>query len=293
MNVKHDAGIALFLACATVAGGLPASDMNIRLPEQKCIEGFMNTPLQPGGTWHVHDPRRPQPEVAEPRYDGKPVPAPEDAKVLFDGSDMDAWTSPDWLEDGVMVARKGVQQSKEHFGDMHLHVEWLVPEGLIGFGQKQGNSGVFLMGRYEIQVLNCWANRTYPDGMTGALYGQQPPLVNACRPVGEWQSYDIHFKAPVFDGNALVSPASVTVFLNNVLIQDNVPFRGPTRWRSLSTYKAHQPTGAIRLQYHKNPVRFRNIWVAPLKVRLGKLNSGDLLKVFHVATNWNEKGWDV
>ena len=126
------------------------------------------------------------------------------------------------------------------------------------------------MDRYEIQVLNCWANRTYPDGMTGALYGQTPPLVNACRPAGEWQSYDIHFKAPVFTDGKLASPAFFTVYFNNVLVQDNTECRGATAWRRAPQYKAHEATAPFSLQYHGNPVRYRNIWVAPLKLKLGK-----------------------
>jgi hypothetical protein len=127
------------------------------------------------------------------------------------------------------------------------------------------------MNKYEIQVLNCWGSRTYPDGMTGAIYGQQPPLWNACRKPGEWQSYDIHFKAPVFgDDKKLVSSAYFTVFLNNVNIHDNQEVRGPTVYRSLPKYKFHGPTEVFHLQSHGSPVNYRNIWVAPLKLKLGK-----------------------
>jgi hypothetical protein len=261
--------MVVWVAVAAVAA-VPAK--NERQPEQKNIDGYTNTPMQPDCKWHVHDPSRPQPKVVKPKYNGKPVKAPKGAKVLFDGSNLDQLTNKGWQigDDGAMTAAKGGQKSIEKFGDMHLHLEWMVPAGLKGFGQKQGNSGVFLMDRYEIQVLNCWANRTYPDGMTGALYGQTPPLVNACRPAGEWQSYDIHFKAPVFADGKLVSAAFVTVYFNNVLVQDNTEYRGATVWRKVSQYKAHEATAQFSLQYHGNPVRYRNIWVAPLKLKLGK-----------------------
>ncbi len=259
----------LFLVSLTVFNSSFAYevlDQNVRNPAQVELGGFTNTPLQPAPheQWHIHDPRRTQPEVKSPQYDGVIVPAPDNAKVIFDGKSLKNLTNQKWkIKNGAMIASRGYQITKESFGDMHLHLEWMVPLGLEGFSQKQGNSGVFLMGLYEIQVLNCWANRTYPDGMTGALYGQKPPMFNACRKPGEWQSYDIHFKAPTFDGKDLVSPATVTVYLNNVVIQDQATFRGPTRYRQLTSYSAH---GAkpLKLQFHGNPVHYRNIWVAPL-----------------------------
>lgn len=264
--------VCVSLAAAEfVAGAADVPMKNERQPEQTNIDGYSNTPMQPDGKWHIHDPKRTQPPVAEPKYDGKRVPPPNGSKVLFDGSNLDQFANKGWkLEDGAMIATKGGQKSKEKFGDVHLHLEWMVPVGLKGYGQKQGNSGVYLMERYEIQVLNCWANRTYPDGMTGALYGQQPPMVNACRKPGEWQSYDIHFKAPVFKDGKLISAAYVTVYLNNVLIQDNVAFNGATAWKRLPRYKPHEPTGHFNLQQHGSPVRYRNIWVAPLKLKLGE-----------------------
>ncbi len=261
----------LMIGTLTFAADIP--EKNERQPGQKSIDGYKDTPKQPAphDQWHIHDPDRTQPPVAEPKYDGKPVAAPKDATVIFDGSNLEGWSNAEWgLKDGAMIANKGAQVSKAQFGDGHYHVEWLVPAGLNGYGQAQGNSGVFIMNRYEIQVLNCWGNRTYADGMTGAIYGQTPPLVNACRKPGEWQSYDIHFKAPTFKGKELVSPAFVTVYLNNVLVQDNTEVRGPTSWRKLPAYTPHGDKGPIQLQDHGNPVQYRNIWVAPLTTKLGK-----------------------
>ena len=234
------------------------------------IKGYTNTPVLPGTKWHVHDPNRPQPKYVQPKYDGKPVPAPAGAKVLFDGKSLDKWRNKQWkLVDGAMQVTKKSQVSVEQFGDMHLHVEWLVPEGLPGGCQKQGNSGVYVMAKYEIQVLNCYNNRTYPDGMTGAMYGQYPPMVNACRKPGQWQAYDIHFKAPVFKDGKLVSGAYVTVYLNGVLIHDNAMYQGPSVWRRLAKYTPPPPKGPISLPAHGRPVRYRNIWVAPLTKKLG------------------------
>jgi hypothetical protein len=264
------------LAClliGTSAMAYEVLDKNVRSEKQDKIKGFKDTPKQPSpdDKWHVHDPDRTQPEVAEPKYDGKPVPAPADGTVLFDGKSLDNFTNSKWkLEDGAMTVTKGGQNTKEKFGDIHLHVEWKAPTGRKGWGQAQGNSGVFLMGVYEVQVLNCWANRTYPDGMTGAIYGQRPPMFNACRKPGEWQAYDIHFKAPVFEGKKLVKPAYITVFLNGVKIHDNYEIKGRTHYRRVATYSPHGEKGPVSLQAHGNPVSFRNIWVAPLKTKLGK-----------------------
>jgi len=235
------------------------------------IHGFTNTPIVPGTKWHVHDPNRTQPKYVQPKYDGKPVPAPAGAKVLFDGKSLDKWRNKNWkLVDGAMQVTKGGQVSVDKFGDMHLHVEWLVPDGLKGGCQKQGNSGVYMMQKYEIQVLNCYNNRTYADGMTAAMYGQYPPMVNACRKPGQWQAFDIHFKAPLFKDRKLVSAAYVTVYHNGVLVHDNRRFMGPSGWKRVANYnKPHPPTGPISLQAHGSPVKYRNIWVAPLTKKLG------------------------
>lgn len=257
-------GLSLAMLTARAAD---VPEKNERQAAQDKIDGFDTTPMQPDGKWHIHDPNRPQPPVAEPKYDGKPVPAPQDAIVIFDGKETDELVNKQWpIKDGVMTVGKGSQKTKREFGDMHLHVEFLIPlTCLNGWGQNQGNSGIFLMDTYEIQVLNCWGNRTYPDGMSGSLYGQVPPLVNACKKPGEWQCYDIHFKAPVFKDGKVVSPATVTVYLNNVLVQDKSEFRGASTWKKTPQYSPHPEKKPLSLQAHGNPVQFRNIWVAPLK----------------------------
>jgi hypothetical protein len=149
------------------------------------------------------------------------------------------------------------------FGDCQLHVEWASPAEVKGDSQGRGNSGIFLMGRYEVQVLDCWRNPTYADGTTGAIYGQWPPLVNACREPGKWQVYDIVWEGPRFDGADLVKPARVTVFLNGVLLHHARELLGPTCYRAVAHYEPHEPVGPLALQDHSHPVRFRNIWYRP------------------------------
>jgi len=223
--------------------------------------GYQDTPLVPGTKWHVHDGLRPQPPVVTP---GSALgAAPSDATVLFDGASTDAWDGGPWaIEGGAMVVNgKGAIRTKQHFGDCQLHLEWRAPAA-EGDGQGRGNSGVFFFDRYEIQILDCYENRTYPDGMTAALYGQQPPMVNACRAPGEWQAYDIAFRAPRFDeAGKVVSPALVTVFHNGVLVHHAEAMLGATRHRDVAQYSKHEAKGPIGLQDHGNPMAFRNIWV--------------------------------
>ena len=231
--------------------------------------GYDDTPFLPGDKWRVHDSKRPQPAIVTPgAMYGVP---PSDAVVLFDGSDASGWKGRDgaigWkVESGYMevVGGTGGIESVAQFGDCQLHLEYAAPAEVRGDGQGRGNSGVFLLGRYEIQVLDCYDNPTYADGTTGAIYGQFPPLVNACRKPGEWNAYDIVFVAPRFDGEELVSPAYITVFLNGILLQLHRAAQGPTGHRNLSEYTLHPTVGPLSLQDHGDPVRFRNIWYRPL-----------------------------
>jgi hypothetical protein len=234
--------------------------------------GYRDTPRLPDG-WRVHDADRPRPEAVDPGPAPDARPAPADATVLFDGKDLAAWRSgkgdAKWeLVDGAMQVNKtGDIQTKAEFGDCQLHVEWASPAPPKGDSQNRGNSGVFLFGRYEVQVLDSFANPTYADGQAAALYGQKPPLVNASRGPGQWQTYDIFFRAPRFaaDG-ALQQPARITVVHNGIVVQLDEPLLGQTQHRAVAKYEAHGDKGPIRLQDHGDPVRFRNIWIRPLQL---------------------------
>jgi hypothetical protein len=212
----------------------------------------------------------PVPEVIDP---GKGNQAPSDALVLFDGSNLTQWKAanggePGWkVQNGIMtvVPKSGAIATRESFGDCQLHIEWRSPEEIKGSGQGRGNSGVFLMGRYEVQILDSYDNRTYSNGQAGSIYKQHIPLVNACRKPGEWQSYDIIFMAPHFDSEGdIVRPATITVLHNGVLIQNHVEIKGTTAYRGEHKYTAHPEKLPIQLQDHGNPVSFRNIWIREL-----------------------------
>jgi len=234
--------------------------------------GYEDTPFLPGQKWRVHDSKRPQPPVITPASIlGNP---PSDAIILFDGKDLSKWRSA-WtggparwkVENGYMeiVPGTGDIQTVEEFGDCQLHIEWMIPEDVKGSGQGRGNSGIFLMGRYEIQVLDSYENQTYADGMAAAIYGQYPPLVNACRKPGEWQTYDIVWIAPRFEGEKLVRPGYLTLIHNGVVVHYHTPVMGLTLHRRFPTYRPHPPVGPLRIQDHGFRVRFRNIWYRPLK----------------------------
>lgn len=237
--------------------------------------GFTDTPILPGLPWHVHDPNRPHPRVITPA--SAPGGAPSDAIVLFDGSDLSAWTAhhsditkaggstnPEWkVENGYMevVPGTGDITTKEKFGDCQLHVEWAAPAEVSGTSQNRGNSGVVLQTLYEVQVLDTYQNATYADGQTAAIYGQWPPLVNAARKPGEWQTYDIVFEAPRFNGDKLVSPAYFTVFWNGVMVHNHKASMGPTHYRHVPEYKPAPAEESLLLQNHGNKVRYRNVWI--------------------------------
>lgn len=239
--------------------------------------GDLSCLAEPDPNWLDHDRTRPQPAVVAPatastqEQAGK---APSDATVLFDGTDLSQWASMDgsptrWImKDGYMecVPGSGYARTLQNFGDCQLHVEWAAPVPGEGEGQGRGNSGVFFgLDRYEVQVLDSFQSETYADGSAGAVYGQYPPLVNVCRPPGQWQTYDIIYRAPRFDtAGKLGSPAHVTVFQNGVLVQNDVELTGPTSWLERAPYRAHPEKQPISLQDHNNPVRFRNIWVREL-----------------------------
>jgi 3-keto-disaccharide hydrolase len=231
--------------------------------------------------WPIHSTTRPQPPIVDPGPALPSAPVPSDAIVLFDGRSLDAWQHADsagrparWkIENGYMEVAAGTGNiaTKRGFGDVQLHVEWATPTEVKGEGQERGNSGVFLMGRYELQVLDTYRNTTYPDGQAGAVYGQFPPLVNASRPPGQWQTYDIIFRRPRFDAaGTLLSPARMTVLHNGVLVQDNVVLTGPTGHRERPPYAAHPDRLPLMLQDHGNPVRYRNIWLREVSDAAGR-----------------------
>lgn len=245
--------------------------------------GYSNTPKLPSG-WHVHDGSRPQPAPIAPGI--QPNQAPADAIVLFDGTSLSQWqgTKQNNLKkkrynpkgQALWKIKNGYMQctptgdifTRQAFGDCQLHIEWQSEFPPKGNSQERGNSGIFLMGLYEIQILDCYKNPSYADGSAGAIYGQTPPMVNACRKPGEWQIYDIIFQAPRFEDNQLVSPAYATVFFNGILVQHKTEILGPTQWKKLPVYKPHAEKLPIKLQDHNNPTRFRNIWIRELD--LGK-----------------------
>ncbi len=198
---------------------------------------------------------------------------PSDATVLFDGTNLDAWEGGEkWLvQDGVAIPQQSQIVSKQHFGDMQLHVEWSAPEEIRGAGQGRGNSGIFLMGLYEVQVLDSYENETYFDGQAASIYKQTPPMANAIRKPGEWNYYDIFFTVPKFKANGnLDKPGYVTVVHNGVLVLNHFELLGPTGYTTAPQYTPHAEEGPISLQFHGDPVRFRNMWVRELKQPVGK-----------------------
>ena len=240
-----------------------------------CLLGPLATGAwaQTPGRWKAHDTTRPKPAVVTPGRPQLPTAGPSDAIVLFDGQDLSGWQSPGgqppkWVvRDGYMesLPDSGYLHTSRSFGDVQLHVEWSAPTPPEGTSQDRGNSGVFLMGLFEVQVLDNHQNDTYADGYAGAVYGQYPPLVNATLPPGQWQAYDIVFRRPRFkpDGS-LERPARLTVLLNGVLVQDNVEAWGPTSWLQHQPYAAQPDKLPLSLQDHGNPVRYRNIWLREL-----------------------------
>jgi len=236
--------------------------------------GYDNTPQIPGQKWRVHDNTRPHPPKVKPA--AQPGGAPADAIVLFDGKDLSQWVArgrnitgqaPQWkVENGYLeVAGQGGIMTKEKFGDVQLHIEWMHPKEITGRSQDRGNSGIEFMTRYELQVLESYEGVTYADGQAGAIYGTWPPLVNPVRPAGEWQTYDIVFEAPKFDGEKVVKPAYITVFLNGVLLHNKMAYLGSATHARVAEYKAHAAEEALSLQNHNCVARYRNIWIRRLK----------------------------
>ena len=215
--------------------------------------------------WH------PVPRIVSPGKTSQD--APSDALVLFNGKDLSEWQSAKggdakWKIQGdyVQVAPgTGNIQTKKAFGDCQLHIEWRTPDTVRGDGQGRGNSGIFFMGLFELQVLDSYNNSTYSNGQAGSMYKQSMPLVNACRPPGEWQTYDVIFTAPRFNSDStLKSPARITVFQNGILVQNNFSLWGGTEYIGIPVYKMIPEKLPLALQDHGNPIRYRNIWIREL-----------------------------
>ena len=268
--------------CLLVLGAVsPAFAADGAASEAEAIDGFRDTPMVPGSRWHLHDPDRPQPRVVTPGAAfSQNAPAPSDAEVLFDGKDLSKWQNaqgqdaPWTVKDGYMetAGRQGIR-TRGKWADFQLHAEFATPLPARGTGQGRGNSGVLINGMYEVQVLDSYRAKTYPDGQAAAIYGQSPPLVNACKPPGEWQTYDIIFESPRWnDQGELVKKAVITVLHNGVVVQNHYELAGITDgitsevpWKTLSKYsRPHPPEVFIELQYHNNPLRYRNIWIRRL-----------------------------
>ena len=242
-------------------------------PAKPKIEyGYDDTPFLPNSPWRVHDRKRPQPPIVDPGTAGltvQPAVPPSDAIVLFSGKDLSQWEGGNekGIEQGTInILKTGELSTRRHFGDCQLHIEWATPAVADGGPMSWGNSGVLFLGSYEVQIIESHDSHIYADGNAGALYGQYPPLVNPARKPAEWQTYDVVFTAPQFQGDKLLKPAYFTVFYNGVLVQYHQASLGPMRHRVLATYDSKATTGPIKLQQHGSAVRFRNIWVRPLKL---------------------------
>jgi len=265
--------LAGFIQTANAPKPENAGQAQSQAPARPAPTGYMDTPMIPGTHWHIHDDTRPRPSAVTPGVNpGEP---PSDAIVLFSGqeSDLGQWEDQKaqptkWkVVNGAMecVPRSGYIRTKQKFGDVQLHVEFACPTPPSGNSQGRGNSGVFFSdGSFEVQVLDSSENTSYADGQCGALYGQYPPLVNACRKPGEWQQYDIVYHMPRFEGGKLVKPATATVFHNGVLLHEKRELMGPTGHKKIGAYVPLEK-GSLQLQDHGNPVRYRNIWVRELE----------------------------
>lgn len=255
----------LLSVSAPAADPPPAKKGLVESTDGSGVQGYKDTPIQPWSGYHTHDPDRPKPPKVESGREStqeKTGTAPSDAVILFDGKDMAAWKPAEWkIEDGSLVAGKGLLTTLEEFGDFQLHVEWQAPNPPVGGPMDRGNNGVMLLGMTEIQVFDSYESRLYPDGQAAAIYAQTPPLVNATRKPGEWQSYDIIVSAPVWKDGKLDQPMRVTMLHNGVAVHVNQEVYGTTPHRGLAKYPDQRTKGPISLMGHNNPVKFRNIWV--------------------------------
>ncbi len=256
--------LAMLAGLAVLLSPCPAAEPAAK-EKKEVLPGYDDTPFLPHSPWRVHDRRRPQPALVEPG--SQPGAPPSDAIVLFDGKDLAQWNggNPAGIEDGTInILKTGELRTKQSFGDCQLHVEWMSPAKADGGPMTWGNSGVFLMDQYEVQIIESRDSHIYADGNAGAIYGQSPALVNASRKPGQWQTFDIAFTAPRFAGKTLKKPAYVTVFQNGVLVQCHQEILGATGHKILPAYKPGVTQGPVQLQEHGSNVRFLNIWIRPV-----------------------------
>jgi len=295
-RIFHQTGLGVFtilpwFLAAMAMIGYHSTAQTAGGPEDR-IEGFTDSPMLPGGKWHQHDPNRPQPPVVTPGSTfSQGAPPPSDAEVLFDGKDLSKWEggaekNPNWKDQPASwTVRDGYAQvappdgtdirTRGRWSDFQLHVEWTTPDPPTGHGQARGNSGILINGMYEIQVLDSYNDKTYPDGAAGALYGQMPPLVNPAKPPGQWQTYDIIWESPRWNEKGeLTQKACVSVLYNGVVVQHRSEFIGRSEgigdgvpYKGKPFYQQHDRAVFIQLQnHHSNPVRFRNIWIRDLNL---------------------------
>lgn len=254
--------IALLSAFSVIAA-LP--DGLVYAKDGSGVYGYKDTPKLPWCEFLVHDPDRPAPRRIDPGPAPAAAPVPADAIVLFGGKDLSQWQPTQWkVENGEIVAAGGSLTSKESFGDMQLHVEWQTPANWSGPWYNRGNNGVLLMSLYEIQIFDSYNEKLYPDGQAAAVYAQTPPLVNACRKPGEWQSYDIVFTAPRYDGGKQIVVPRITMHHNGVLVHLNQEIFGETGHKVVPGHGRKFSVGPLILAGHDCPVRFRNIWLRKL-----------------------------
>ena len=258
--------LALAFTLTTAFAALPAlPDGLVYAKDGSGVYGYKDTPKLPWIDYLVHDPDRPAPRRIDPGPAPQPAPIPEDAIVLFNGKDLSQWAASQWtVENGEIVAGAGSLRTTAEFGDMQIHLEWMVPADWEGPWYNRGNNGVLIMGLYEIQIFDSFNEKLYPDGQAAAVYAQTPPLVNACRKPGEWQTFDIVFIAPKWDGDTLISPPRITMHHNGLLVHHNQEIYGETGHKVIPRQRRKVSSGPLILAGHDCPVRFRNIWLRTL-----------------------------
>jgi hypothetical protein len=273
MWFRWSAAVVGAIVVGSLLGAAPPQKPHLIVPtDESGVYGYKDTPIQPWSGFHVHDPDRPIPKRVDPGPAQPPVAPPADAVVLFDGKDLSQWNPLPWtIEDGCLVADKGLLTSKEEFGDCQLHLEWMAPDPPAEQWGNRGNNGVKLLNMFEIQIYDSYTTQIYPDGQASAIYSQTPPLVNACRKPGQWQTYDIVLTVPVYEGDKMVAPPRITMFHNGLLVHLNDEVYGTTPHAGLAQFPEGRFTKApISLMGHHCPVRFRNIWVRPLDLKSNK-----------------------